>query len=176
MIHRYATCDLPGHQQLEFWNEVICRQFTELECRAGSRRAYGGSLSTWDMQGLQISMVSAEASLSANQGVLLMRAKRLVQDNLCDANLRPSAVATALGISDRYLRLLMQREGHTCASYILDERLDRVADALLKAGSQRLTVAELAYRWGFGSQSYFTRAFRKKFGMTPTEYRQHARR
>lgn len=321
MIYHYATSDLPGHQQLEFWNEVICRQFTELECRAGSGRAYSGSLSTWDMQGLQISMVSAEASsvihtkklvsatredtylmhlqvagtslnqqdgkqarlapgdftfctstqpyslrfdhsiemlvvkipapllqkyalitntdflgahfsgsdpiaaslstliqttwhsadrfqkeqtlsnrmsesvlsllavqlelqggtryaeasLSANQSVLLMRAKRFVQDNLFDVNLRPSTVATALGISDRYLRLLMQREGHTCASYILDERLGRVAAALLKTGSQRFTVAELAYRWGFGSQSYFTRAFRKKFGMTPTEYRQHAR-
>jgi len=34
-----------------------------------------------------------------------------------------------------------------------------------------LTVSEIAFSWGFNSAAHFTRAFRAKYGMAPSEYR-----
>ena len=36
-------------------------------------------------------------------------------------------------------------------------------------------IAELAYRYGFSSESAFSRAFRLRFGASPSEVRAHAR-
>jgi YesN/AraC family two-component response regulator len=47
-------------------------------------------------------------------------------------------------------------------------RLQRAAD-LLKQNAG--TVAEIAYRLGFGSQAHFTTMFQKQFGCTPSEYK-----
>jgi AraC-like DNA-binding protein len=35
------------------------------------------------------------------------------------------------------------------------------------------TVAEIGYKHGFSSPTYFSRAFRKRFGLSPTSYTHH---
>ncbi|RPI61472.1 MAG: AraC family transcriptional regulator, partial [Ignavibacteriales bacterium] len=47
-------------------------------------------------------------------------------------------------------------------------RLQRAAD-LLKQNAG--TVAEICYRVGFNDQAYFSRAFKKQFGTSPSEYK-----
>ncbi|QQS35973.1 MAG: response regulator [Ignavibacteriales bacterium] len=47
-------------------------------------------------------------------------------------------------------------------------RLQRAAD-LLKQNAG--TVAEICYKVGFNDQAYFSRAFKKQFGVSPSEYR-----
>ena len=52
---------------------------------------------------------------------------------------------------------------------LIDEYLlKEVKVALL---SKDLTIQEVAYRYGFTSQSHFTKFFRKLTGETPTEYK-----
>jgi AraC-like DNA-binding protein len=50
-------------------------------------------------------------------------------------------------------------------------RLQRAA-SLLRDGT--LTVAAIAARVGLGDAAYFSRVFRKQYGMTPSDYRDHA--
>ena len=33
------------------------------------------------------------------------------------------------------------------------------------------TISEIAFAWGFSSSAHFSRAFRKRFGVTPTAFR-----
>jgi len=54
-------------------------------------------------------------------------------------------------------------------SYVSQRRLE-AAKELIAAG--RLSLTEIALSCQFSSQSSFTRAFRRKMGITPTEYRQ----
>jgi len=56
----------------------------------------------------------------------------------------------------------------TPVAFIRNIRLLR-AVALLKEGE--LTVNEIAERTGFSSPSYFTKCFKKEFGVLPSEYR-----
>ena len=47
-------------------------------------------------------------------------------------------------------------------------RLQRAADLLLANAG---TIAEICYRVGFSDQAYFSRAFKKQFGCSPSEYK-----
>lgn len=47
-------------------------------------------------------------------------------------------------------------------------RLQRAADLLMKKAG---TVAEICYKVGFNDQSYFSRSFKKQFGVSPSEYK-----
>jgi AraC-like DNA-binding protein len=35
------------------------------------------------------------------------------------------------------------------------------------------SITEIAFRCGFQSSQYFAKAFRERYGLTPSEYRQH---
>lgn len=61
-----------------------------------------------------------------------------------------------------------QLYGSSLKNYEKKKRLE-AACPLLEDG--RLTLAQIAYKCGYGSQSSFARAFKEIFSMTPTEYR-----
>ena len=49
----------------------------------------------------------------------------------------------------------------------------RLQGALGKMSQSQKTIAEIAYESGFNSPTYFTRVFRKRFGISPTEFITH---
>lgn len=70
-----------------------------------------------------------------------------------------------------YLASLFKKEtGTTIHSFILNKRLE-TAEKMLK--NSVYSCADIANTLCFSSQSHFIREFRKKYGMTPGEYRQN---
>lgn len=65
-------------------------------------------------------------------------------------------------------RLFTRIIGTPPASYLRERRLTRAAMEILD-GEQRL--ADLGFRWGYGSGEAFSRAFRGQFHLNPGEYR-----
>ena len=59
--------------------------------------------------------------------------------------------------------------GRTINSYLTEVRLEKAKD-LLKNSSMHLQ--DICYRIGYLSPSYFSRLFRKYYGLTPSEYRE----
>ncbi len=57
------------------------------------------------------------------------------------------------------------------ARYILRRRLEESVCALTCVPPQQRTLTEIALELGFGSVTHFGRAFRRCYGMTPSEYR-----
>lgn len=55
-------------------------------------------------------------------------------------------------------------------SYIIRVRLDTAAALLLYAGS---SVSDIAYKIGYDTPAAFTKAFQKRFGTSPSDYRQN---
>ena len=66
------------------------------------------------------------------------------------------------------LRLFSTIVGTTPVNYLLDYRLQKATEELQHQGKR--TISEIAYLCGFTDASYFNRCFRKKYGITPTEY------
>lgn len=67
-----------------------------------------------------------------------------------------------------FMKYFKQYTGIPFTEYLNDYRLSR-AGAYLRLNED--TVTEIAARCGFDNLSYFNRLFRKKYGMTPGEYR-----
>ena len=104
----------------------------------------------------------------------LTRIEAFVRRNMGNPELDPEAIARGCGISTRYLHELFRDTNQTLGSWIRDQRLEACREALRDA-SNRQTVAEIAYRWGFSDQAQFSRAFKAHFGVPPKEYRERAR-
>jgi AraC-like DNA-binding protein len=104
----------------------------------------------------------------------LTRIEAFVRRNMGDSDLDPETIARGCGISARYLHELFRDTNQTLGSWIRDQRLNACREAL-RDPSNRQSVAEIAYRWGFSDQAQFSRAFKARFGMPPKEYRERAR-
>ncbi len=53
----------------------------------------------------------------------------------------------------------------------MGKRLDLVRQDLISDACRHQPIFALAYRWGFNDLSTFIRAFKKRFGCPPRQYR-----
>lgn len=100
-----------------------------------------------------------------------LQAKRFIEAHLREPDLTPGAVASALHISPRYLRMLFSAERECVSGYILRRRLEECAKQISSVLWSGQTITEIAFSWGFNSAAHFTRVFRERYGMTPIQYR-----
>jgi len=86
-----------------------------------------------------------------------------------DDNIPLAALAAQVGLSPFHLhRVFSAAVGETPKQLTLRLRLGRAAVLLLTSDD---SVLDVALSCGFQSHEAFTRAFRRRFGMTPTAYR-----
>ncbi|MCB2065347.1 MAG: AraC family transcriptional regulator [Erythrobacter sp.] len=109
--------------------------------------------------------------VSRHRGQLARRILRRIESDYADPALSPERVAEACGISKRYLQTLLAGSGTSFVQELNAIRLDRASDLLADPRAKCLPVADVAYRCGFLDPGYFTRLFRKRFGITPSEWR-----
>jgi len=110
-------------------------------------------------------------------GVKAARLKTIKSDitaMLGQNDLSSEVLARRHGISPRYIRKLFEEDGSSFSAFLLSERLTRVRQMLLASRYDHLTIAQLAHSNGFNDISYFNRAFRRQFGVTPTDVREAA--
>ena len=60
------------------------------------------------------------------------------------------------------------------ADYIREQRLRRCLADLLSAQHVHRQIADVAYRWGFSDPGSFAKAFKQRFGRTPSDAREAA--
>jgi AraC-like DNA-binding protein len=110
--------------------------------------------------------------LDARQNSELRRSiEDFVDDNLADPELSARKAAERLGISARYVHKIFSETGLTFSAYVGAARLDRIRDDLFSPAWGKRPIADLAFRWGFNDISTFNRAFKRRFGCAPTQYR-----
>ncbi|MEU3230843.1 helix-turn-helix domain-containing protein [Nocardiopsis alba] len=98
---------------------------------------------------------------------LAQAAKDLAEQRLTDADLSSAMLARELNVSVRTLQRAFAARGESVTAYIREKRLESAGRAL---STSRLTVSEIAARWQFSDSSHFGRAFKQRYGLTPTEY------
>ena len=89
--------------------------------------------------------------------------KNLAQDISLDQ------VASHVNVSTFYLSKLFKEEKNiTFVNFLTDKRLDK-SRTLLKQSN--LSIKEITSECGWNDQNYFSRIFKNKYGLTPSEYR-----
>ncbi|WP_085726903.1 transcriptional regulator FeaR [Pseudomonas sp. R37(2017)] len=93
-----------------------------------------------------------------------------IDEHIRSEDLCPEWLAREVGMSTRGLYRMFAKKGLVVARYIKNRRLDLCAESLRRSGrEEKLSV--LGYSWGFSDSSYFSTAFKSRFGIAPGEYR-----
>ncbi len=101
-----------------------------------------------------------------NEGI--QQAVRYIDENL-QQNIDFRALAHRHHYSfDRFRHVFKEHTGLSPHQYVIKGRIDR-ARFLLELNPDT-SLTEVSYNCGFSSSSHFTKAFRSKVGMTPSEY------
>jgi AraC-like DNA-binding protein len=151
----------------------------DVDLSGGGRatRLYGEHII--DLVALALGAEGATRELAEQRGVGAVRRAailREIENSIADPNLNAAAIASRHGITPRYVRLLLEETGRSFSQHVLEKRLERAA-ALLRAPQQYgRKVATVAFECGFSDLSYFNRVFRRRYGETPTDMRESARR
>jgi len=88
-----------------------------------------------------------------------------------DPGLSAATIAIVLGVTPRYVHLLLEETGHSFSHHVLKQRLEKAAALLRDPRWKDRRVADIAAETGFTALSYFNRAFREHFGATPSDVR-----
>lgn len=115
---------------------------------------------------------SAEGYLSPDNRDRMARARERIGQGVPDADFSCAALAAELGLSEVHFRRLFARlYGVSPNQYLTAQRIRQAKKLLLES---RRSVTEIAGRTGYRSAWYFSRAFRRETGLSPTEYREQA--
>lgn len=96
------------------------------------------------------------------------KVKKLVEDNIA-LDLSVDAMAEEMGLSrSAFFKKLKALTGKSPVDFVKDIRLNTAAHLI---DTTTMGITEIAYQVGFNDPGYFGKCFRKKFEMTPKEYR-----
>ena len=79
--------------------------------------------------------------------------------------------ASEQGISVRTMQRVFSRYQTTPSRWILERRLERIAGQLRTPAYAARSITDLAMSGGFNDMGHFNRAFRARYGMSPTRWR-----
>ena len=96
--------------------------------------------------------------------------KILIENNLTDSTFSIGDAAAMEGISERAIQKLFQQQKTTFSHYILERRLELAKTALLLNGAFT-PITQIALDVGFNDTSYFSRAFKRRYGVSPQRLR-----
>lgn len=106
---------------------------------------------------------------STKQYPAWVREAAAVLSERCTEELRVSELAASFYMEQSsFIRRFKGYTGKTPKEYQISCRMERATALLL--GSD-LSLSEIAARCGFASHSFFTKTFKRLYGMTPTAYR-----
>jgi AraC-like DNA-binding protein len=111
-----------------------------------------------------------ELALAAQRGGL--RAVRLnavlaiLSRRFAEPDFSAHKLATAAGLSERYVNELLYETGAGFTMRLNELRLRKATELLARRGERR--ISDVAFECGFNDLSYFNRCFRRRFGLTPS--------
>lgn len=117
----------------------------------------------------QVCLAEREAQKEDKNKIVVDAIKEFVEKNVLDINLNLQTIASYFKMSSAYVgRIFKQYENVSVGDYINGYRLDKAREMLL---SSSFSVKEIADYLGFNNASYFITLFKKKYGLTPKEFR-----
>ena len=106
-----------------------------------------------------------------NQNIkLMLEIEEYLKSNFEDRNLSLGMLAEKFNYSPAYLSLFFKEQFGSNFSTYLEEI--RMAEAMRLLRECHRSIEKIAYEVGYNSPNSFSRAFKRKFGITPGQYRQ----
>jgi AraC-like DNA-binding protein len=101
---------------------------------------------------------------------------QIIESRSDDPGLNAIAIAALLGVTPRYIHLLLEETGRSFTHHLLERRLENASALLRDPRWRERRIADVAAGAGFTDLSHFSRAFRRRYGATPSDVRAAAMR
>ncbi|WP_158866243.1 two-component regulator propeller domain-containing protein [Maribellus comscasis] len=109
-----------------------------------------------------------KVSIASQDEKVLEKIVNCIENNISDSDFNIAKLSQQTGISSNALyRKIKNLTGQTTNEFIRTVRIRR-AEQLLR--TKKFTVSEVMDQTGFSNRSYFSKCFRKLYGMAPREY------
>ena len=100
---------------------------------------------------------------------LVNDAQNIVTDRYMEPDLSLDRVCSIMGVSNSYFSSVFKKEvGKSFVTYLTDYRMDIAAGLILDTNEKSYKIAEQV---GYLDANYFSYVFKKKFGVSPSKYR-----
>jgi AraC-like DNA-binding protein len=147
----------------------------EVDClQPASAAAVASGVVNVLVAGLQSLPACKKAELSSMSAYHVARIRQCIDDRLHDPTLSIESIALELGMSVGHLHRLFKTEPLSPSQYLWSRRLEACSRELLDPRRTNISVAEIAFSWGFNDAAHFSRAFRERFNCSPREWRRQA--
>ncbi len=117
---------------------------------------------------------AGRAGASGIRAARLNAIKSDILENLRQRSFSIHGVASRHGITVNYVRQLFAAEGTSFTNFILQQRLAAAHLMLRDARFADRDISAVAFEVGFGDLPNFNRAFRRRYGVKPSEIRAKA--
>lgn len=94
-----------------------------------------------------------------------------IEEHLGEPDLGPGRIAAAHHVSTRYVHLLFQQHGTTVGAHVLSRRIERIHQDLQAPSARQVPLAAVGRRWGIVDPSRLSKAFRRRYGVSPRDAR-----
>ena len=99
---------------------------------------------------------------------LMERIMKVVNENMGDSDFNVEKMCDEVGVSRTQLhRKLKEMTGVPTSEFLRNIRLNEAARLIRE---RKINITQVSYMVGFANNSHFSTAFKKYFGMSPTEY------
>lgn len=118
-----------------------------------------------------VTLSSSPLQLGKTSHIRLSSILEFMRAHIHDPELSIGVVARHHNISGHYVRKLFYDAQTSFTAYATDLRLKWAYQRLATTSRHAERVADIAYQAGFNNLGWFNRAFKKKFGVTPSTVR-----
>ena len=132
----------------------------------------------YDLVALALGATRDAAAIANGRGVRAARLNAIKTEILNGLNghkLSLAGLAARQGVTTRHVQMLFENDGTTFSRFLLDQRLAVAHRMLTNPRLAERTISGIAYDAGFGDLSHFNRAFRRRYGETPSDVRARSR-
>jgi AraC-like DNA-binding protein len=127
-----------------------------------------------DLVAIALGVGSDGAELAKGRGLKgarLQAVEAQIAQHFLEPGFGVADVAQSLGVSTRYVHMILEETGLSFSGHLLERRLDFARHILADPSQCNRRVADIAYGSGFSDLSYFNRRYRQRYGESPTETR-----
>jgi transcriptional regulator GlxA family with amidase domain len=133
----------------------------------------------YDLMAVMMGATRDAAATAQERGMQAARLHAVKQDierDLARQDLSAATLAPRHRCTARSIQRMFEAEGTTFSGYVLAQRLVRAYRLLGDPRRWSEKIGAVALDCGFGDLSHFNRAFRRRYGVAPSDVRANARR
>lgn len=113
-------------------------------------------------------MVYLKAHQTSQSSVIASQAKGYIDAHFSNPDLSMTTLTKELLVNQTYLRKMFKSEYNmTISEYLVKVRMDQAKDYIMHSNYKLSAIAQMV---GYNDGGYFSRSFKKYFGVSPSEY------